>query len=131
VGSLTLLSSVAFAKEPHFYQKGKLISMDSVSCGYAERSGKTITGEILGTDGGHKNTKELLCQEYLLRTDQALYRIRPRDDKHPVLLPVGETAEFRLYKDRLYLKVTELDGKERDYTVVSITPVENSIADKK
>jgi hypothetical protein len=131
VGALTLLSAVGFAKGPHFYQKGRLMSMDSVSCGYAEKSGKTITGEILGTDGGHKNTREVLCQEYVLRTDQVLYRIRPRDEKHPVLLPVGEAAEFRLEKDRLYLKINESDGKERDYTVVSMTPVENSISERK
>jgi hypothetical protein len=130
-GALMLLSAIAFAKEQHFYQRGRLMSMDSVSCGYAEKSGKTIKGEILGTDGGHKNTKEVLCQEYLLRTDQVLYRIRPRDDKHPILLPVGEVAEFRLYKDRVYLKINESDGKERDYTVVSMTPVENSISEKK
>lgn len=105
--------------------------MESVSCGYAENSGKTLKGQILGTDGGHKNTKEMLCQEYVLRSDKVVYRIRPRDEKHPVLLPVGETAEFRIQKDRLYLKITEIDQKERDYTVVSMSPVGNLTADKK
>jgi hypothetical protein len=128
---LMLLSLAAFAKEPRFYQKGQLLNMESVSCGYAEDSGKTLKGQILGTDGGHKNTKEMLCQEYLLRTDKVVYRIRPRDEKSPVLLPVGETAEFRIQKDRLYLKVTEIDDKERDYTVVSMSPVGNLTADKK
>jgi hypothetical protein len=125
------LCSITFAKDAHFYQKGRLLSMESVSCGYAEKSGNTFKGQILGTDGGHKNTQEVLCQEYLLRTDQVIYRIRPRDEKHPILLPVGENAEFRIQKDRLYLKVSELDGKERDYNVVSMTPVENLSADKK
>jgi hypothetical protein len=128
---LTLLSLAAFAKEPRFYQKGQLVNMESVSCGYAENSGKTLKGQILGTDGGHKNTKEMLCQEYVLRSDKVVYRIRPRDEKHPVLLPVGETAEFRIQKDRLYLKITEMDEKERDYTVVSMAPVGNLTADKK
>jgi hypothetical protein len=128
---LTLLSLAAFAKEPRFYQKGQLVNMESVSCGYAENSGKTLKGQILGTDGGHKNTKEMLCQEYVLRSDKVVYRIRPRDEKHPVLLPVGEPAEFRIQKDRLYLKITEMDEKERDYTVVSMAPVGNLTADKK
>ena len=128
---LTLLTSVAYAKEPRFYQKGRLMGMEAVSCGYAEDSGKTFKGQILGTDGGHKNTKEMLCQEYVLRTDQVIYRIRPRDEKHPILLPVGETAEFRIQKDRLFLKITELENKERDYSVVSITPVGDLTADKK
>jgi hypothetical protein len=125
------LASSALAKDHHFYQKGQLLSMESVSCGYAEKSGNTFKGEILGTNGGHKNTEELLCQEYVLRSDQVIYRIRPRDAKHPVLLPVGQTAEFRTDKDKLILKVDELDGKERDYSVVSMTPVENLSAEKK
>jgi hypothetical protein len=125
-----LLSLAAFGKEPRFYQKGQLVNMESVSCGYAENSGKTLKGQILGTNGGHKNTKEMLCQEYVLRGDKVLYRIRPRDEKHPVLLPVGETAEFRIQKDRLYLRLGELDGKERDYSVVSMSPVENLSAGK-
>lgn len=125
------LASSALAKDHHFYQKGQLLSMESVSCGYAEKSGNTLKGEILGTNGGHKNTEEVLCQEYLLKSDQVIYRIRPRDTKHPVLLPVGQNAEFRTDKDKLLLRVDELDGKERAYTVVSMTPVENLSAEKK
>lgn len=121
-----LMGSAAFAKD-HFYLKGRLLSMESVSCGYAENSGKTFAGEVVGTDGAHKKTKEMLCQEYILRGERTLYRIRPRDEKHPVLLPIGEDADFRIEKDRLLLKVTEFDnGKERDYNVVSMTPVEKS-----
>jgi hypothetical protein len=121
-----LMGSSALAKD-HFYQKGRLMSMESVSCGYAENSGKTFVGEIVGTDGAHKKTKEMLCQEYILRSDRVLYRIRPRDEKHPVLLPIGEDADFRIQKDRLFLKVTEFDnGKEKDYNVVSMTPIEKS-----
>ena len=121
-----LMGSVAAAKD-HFYLKGRLVSMESVSCGYAENSGKTFVGEVVGTDGAHKKTKEMLCQEYMLRGERILYRIRPRDEKHPVLLPIGEDADFRIEKDRLFLKVTEFDnGKERDYNVVSMTPVERS-----
>ncbi len=125
------LGSSALAKDHHFYQKGQLLSMDSVSCGYAEKSGNTFKGEILGTNGGHKNTQEVLCQEYVLKSDQVIYRIRPRDEKHPVLLPVGQTAEFRTDKDKLLLKVEELDGKERAYVVVSMTPVESFSAERK
>jgi hypothetical protein len=62
----------------------------------------------------------MLCQEYVLKTDRVMYRIRPRDDKHPVLLPVGERAEFRIKKDKLLLAVPELDGKEREYSVTSM-----------
>jgi hypothetical protein len=95
--------------------------MDSTSCGYAEKDGKTMAGEILGTDGQHKKTQEVLCQEYVLKTDRLIYRIRPKDDKHPTLLPVGEAAEFRIHNDKMLLRVPESDGKEREYIVVSMT----------
>ena len=96
--------------------------MDSVSCGVDENSGKTVMGEVLGTDSAHKKQHELLCQEYLLQTDRIIYRIRPRDEKHPVLLPVGEKAQFRIDKDKMILRVEDGDDKERQYSVVSMTP---------
>src|SRR3981189_3104911 len=110
------------AKDPPAYEKGVLAQMDSSSCGYAEKDGKTIAGEIFGTDGQHKNTKQLLCQEYVLQTDRVTYRIQPKDDKHPVLLPVGEPAQFRIHKDKMLLRVPETDGKEREYIVLSMIP---------
>ena len=99
--------------------------MDSTSCGFAEKDGKTITGEILGTDSAHKNTQEVLCQEYVLQSDHIVFRIRPRDPKHPILLPVGETVEFRIHKDVMVLRDPERDKKDREYTVVSMLPREN------
>ncbi len=113
---------VVQAKEAPAYEKGVLIQMESSPCGYAEKDGKTLAGEIFGTEGQHKNTKEVLCQEYVLQTERITYRVRPKDDKHPVLLPVGETAQFRIHKDKLLLRVPEADGKEREYFVISMTP---------
>ena len=110
------------AKDKPAYERGVLLQMDSTHCGYAEKAGKTLTGEILGTDGQHKNTQEVLCQEYILKSDRLIYRIRPKDDKHPRLLPVGESAEFRIHKDKMLLRVPESDGREREYIVVSMTP---------
>ena len=114
-------TGVCSAKD-HDYQKGTLIRMDSSSCGMQEKGSKTLAGEILGTDGQHKKTQELLCQEYVLQSDRVIYRLRPKDDKHPVLLPIGETAQFRIHKDKLVLRVPEADDKEREYLVVSMTP---------
>jgi len=51
-----------------------------------------------------------------------IYRIRPRDEKHPVLLPVGQKAQFRIHKDKMLLQVEDIDEKEREYSVVSATP---------
>jgi hypothetical protein len=119
-GFLLLVIS-AQAKEK-FYEKGVLLQMQSSACGSAEKGSKTLAGEILGTDGEHKSTQELLCQEYVLQADRVIYRIRPRNEKHPVILPIGETAEFRIDKDKLMLRVPETNDKEREYSVVSITP---------
>jgi hypothetical protein len=122
LGTCLLLAGVCAAKEHDDYQKGTLLRMDSTSCGMQEKGGKSMAGELIGTDAQNKKTKEVLCQEYVLQADRVVYRIRPTDDKHPVLLPIGETAQFRLHRDKLILKVAELDGKEREYTVVSMTP---------
>ncbi len=123
-----LLAGVCAAKERDDYQKGTLLRMDSAPCGVQEKGGKSMAGEILGTDSQSKKTKEVLCQEYVLQAERVIYRIRPNDEKHPALLPIGETAQFRLHKDKLILKVAEGDGKEREYIVVSMTPREQAPA---
>jgi len=116
-----IFAGVCAAKE-HDYQKGTLLRMDSTSCGMQEKGSKSVAGELLGTDAQSKKTQAVLCQEYVLQTDRVVYRIRPKDDKHPVLLPIGETAQFRIHKDKLILRVPESDDKEREYIVVSMTP---------
>ncbi|HLY39641.1 MAG TPA: hypothetical protein VKR52_00450 [Terracidiphilus sp.] len=116
------LASTLYAKEPKHYQTGTLLRMDSVPCGTAEKDAKSFTGELLGTDSGSKKSEQVLCQEYVLQADTLVYRLRPRDEKHPVLLPIGEHAQFRLNKDKVALRVEDLDDKEREYTVVSIAP---------
>lgn len=122
VASLLLAAAAAPAKDKPAYERGTLLQMDSTSCGMAEKDGKTLAGEIFGTDGQHKQTQQVVCQEYTLQTDRVTYRIRPRDDKHPALLPIGETAEFRIHKDKLLLRVVESEDKAREYIVVSMTP---------
>jgi len=124
IGLVFASVGICSAKE-HDYQKGKLLRMDSSSCGTSEKGSKTVAGEIFGTDGQHKQTQELLCQEYLLEAEHVIYRIRPKDDKHPVLLPIGEVAHFRINKDKLILRVPEVNDKEHEYIVVSMTPRED------
>jgi hypothetical protein len=115
------LAGTAVAKD-HDYEKGTLVRMDSTTCGMQEKGAKSLSGELLGTDAQNKRTQELLCQEYVLQSDRVEYHIRPKDDKHPALLPIGESAQFRIHKDKLILRVPESDGKEREYVVVSMTP---------
>jgi len=126
--AILAVASAAHAKDPKTYQSGKLMQMDSVSCGMAEKDAKSFAGEVLGTDSGSRKTQEVLCQEYVLQAERVIYRIRPRDEKHPVLLPVGEQAQFRLQKDKMLLRVEDLDSKEREYIVMSMTPRTDSTA---
>ena len=119
-GLILFAAPALLAKDPPSFDKGVLLSMNSTSCGYAEKDGKTIAGQIIGTDSAHKNTQEVLCQEYVLQSDRKIYRLRPKDTKHPVLLPVGESVNFRIHKDMLLLRDPEGDKKEREYIVVSI-----------
>lgn len=125
-----LLAPLTFAKTEHSCEKGKLLSMESVSCGYSQSSGKSVASEIIGTDAAHSKTEQLLCQEYVIQTNQITYRIRPKDTKHPALLPVGETVEIRIQKDKLYLRVPEGDDKEREYQVVSMQMRDDSGQDQ-
>lgn len=115
-----LFASVMQGKDVKVHQSGTLLQMDAVECGYDENSGKKFTGMILGTDSAHKKTQALLCQEYVVQSDKITYRIRPREEKHPALLPVGERAQFRMEKDKMKLRVEDLDDKEREYLVVSM-----------
>ena len=112
------VAAAAFAKDPEPYQTGKLVQMDSAPCGTAVQAP--------GTDSASNQTHRLLCQEYVLQADRVIYRIRPRDEKHPVLLPVGEQAHFRLQKDKLLLLVQALDSKQRDFIVISMAPRSDS-----
>ena len=121
-----LLSVAALAKDGPSYQSGKLKEMNSVECGFEQKSAKGLMGELVGTDDSHSKTRKTFCQEYVLETDHVIYHIRPREEKHPALLPVGEKAQFRMKKDFMVLKVPEGDDKEREYDVVTMLPVQAS-----
>jgi hypothetical protein len=115
------LATAAYAKDPKTYQTGKLLQMESVTCGTAEKDNKSFAGEIIGTDSGSKKTQQLLCQEYVLQGERVVYHIRPRDEKHPALLAVGGMAQFRLEKDKMKMRMED-STKELEYVVVSMTP---------
>ena len=117
-----LCASFAHARDHQNPQSGTILQMDSVQCGTDQKSDKSLAGEIIGTDSSHQKTHTLLCREYVLQTDSVIYRIRPKDDKHPTLLPVGEKAQFRIEKDFIKLRVEAVDDKEREYVVISMTP---------
>src|SRR5215472_14623386 len=97
------------AKDAPSYQSGVLKEMTSVVCGFEQKSAKGFVGELVGTDDSHSKTRKTFCQEYVVETNQVLYHIRPKEEKHPALLPVGEKVMFRMKKNYMVLKVPEGD----------------------
>src|ERR1700689_2658348 len=100
VGTI-LAATAAYAKDPKPYQSGTLLKMDAVHCGVAEKDSTSLAGQLLGNDSGNKKSEEVLCQEYVLQSETLVYRVRPHDEKHPPLLPVGAHAQFRIEKDKM------------------------------
>lgn len=125
-GVLLLGMTAVHAKDAPSYQSGVLKEMTSVECGFEQKSAKGFVGELVGTDDSHSKTRKTFCQEYVLQTNRVVYHIRPKEEKHPALLPVGEKAMFRMKKDYMVLKVPEGDDKEREYDVVSALPLPES-----
>ncbi len=120
---LLVPSSAAAKNKKKHGQRGMVESMQSVPCGLKER-GLSGLGSIFGSVGvQHVNSNEKLCTQYLLRTDEMEYHIRPMDTKHAVLLPVGHEGEFKMKKDRMVLRVPDEDKKAREYQVISMQPV--------
>jgi len=103
-------------------ERGMLEKMEAVPCG-AKEKGITGLGTIWASAGvTHVNSDEKLCPQYLLRTDAMDYHIRPKDGKHPVVLPVGQEVEFKIKNDKMFVKAPDGDRKTRAYQVVAMEP---------
>ena len=125
--ALALIVSIPLSAEDKHQKsqpaRGMLEKMEAVPCGAKER-GLTGLGSVFGSVGvQHVNSDEKLCPQYLFRTDDMEYEIRPLDHKHPVVLPVGHEAEFKVKEDRMSLRVPDGDRKKRDYQVVAAKPI--------
>jgi len=102
--------------------RAMLEKMEAVPCGAKER-GLTGLGAVWGSAGiTHVNSDEKLCPQYLLRTDEMEYHIRPTDNKHPAVLPIGHEVVYKIKKDRMVVKVPDGDNKNRTYQVVAMSP---------
>lgn len=126
ITALTVAVAVAFPSTAEAKHKkrpaprGIVESMQALPCGVKER-GVTGVGSVFASVGvAHVNSNEKLCQQYLFRTDDMEYHIRPLDTKHAELLPLGHEAEFTIKKDRLFLKMDDSDKKARPYLVVAM-----------
>jgi len=121
-----LLAVPVFGRDKKHDDRAMIEKMEAVPCGAKER-GLNGIGSVFGSVGAtHINSDEKLCPQYLLRTDDMEYHIRPLDHKHPVVLPVGKEGEFRIAKDVMVMRVPDGDHKKRRYQVVVMKPIEHS-----
>jgi len=105
-------------------ERAMLEKMEAVPCG-AKQRGVSGFGTLWASAGiTHVNSDEKLCPQYLLRTDDMEYEVRPTDGKNPVLLPVGQEAIFKIRNNRIFLSVPESNDKKaratRAYSVVAV-----------
>jgi hypothetical protein len=122
--SLALISAAPLSahgnKKRIGFQRGLLEKMDAVPCG-AKQTGLAGLGALWGSAGiTHINSNEKLCPQYLLRTDEMDYEIRPIDLKHATILPIGQEGQFKIQKNEMLLTMN--DRKARSYEVVSMNP---------
>jgi hypothetical protein len=123
--SLTL---PGFAGNKKKNNRAMIEKMEAVPCG-AKEHGLSGLGTIWASIGAtHINSDEKLCPQYMLRTDDMEYHVRPMDKKHPVILPVGKEGEFKISKDVMEMRIPDGDHKKRRYQVVAMKPIDHSVA---
>jgi hypothetical protein len=103
VAAAMWISIPAAAKE---VQTGTIVSENSVACGSQIKN--------------KKQTAEVLCQEYVVRTETTEYHIRQEKPVEKALIPVNTAIEFTLEKDKMKFHA---NGKKYEYLVVSETGV--------
>jgi hypothetical protein len=106
--TLTVAAIPAAAKEP---QPGTIVSESSVACGSQIKN--------------KKETAQVLCQEYVIRTETTEYHVRQEKPAEKALIPVNTSVEFTLDKDKMKFKA---NGKKYEYVVVSETAAASASA---
>ena len=124
IASVLLAAAPLYAggKKKNGPERAMLEKMEAVPCG-AKQKGLSGLGSFwasVGITDVHSNEK--LCPQYLLRSDEMDYQIRPMDLKHPEVLPIGQEVVFKIKKDRMLVKVADGDKKTHPDEVVSMEP---------
>jgi hypothetical protein len=110
----------AGGKKKNGPERAMLEKMEAVPCG-AKQRGLTGLGSFWASVGVTSvNSNEKLCPQYLLRTDEMDYKVRPIDLKHAIILPVGHEVVFKIQKNHMMVQDPEGDKKMRSYEVVSM-----------
>jgi hypothetical protein len=115
-----------FAGNKKHAQRAMIEKMEAVPCG-AHEHGVTGLGSVWASVGiTSVNSDEKLCPQYMLRTDDMEYHVRPLDHKHPRLLPIGQEGEFKIHKDVIEMRIPDGDHKQLRYQVVAMKPIDHA-----
>lgn len=128
VAAMVVSSLPAYAghKNKKTQERAMIEKMEAVPCG-AKEHGLTGLGSVWASIGVTAvNSDEKLCPQYMLRTDEMEYHVRPLEHKHPVILPVGKEGEIKIDKDVMVMRIPEGDRKKRRYQVVAMKPIEHA-----
>src|SRR5271170_1149597 len=104
--AMVLIIGVSFSSAAPPPMAGTIISEASVDCGTKTQ--------------GKKESTDLLCQQYTVRTDTTEYQIRQPKPTAKAILPADTLIEFTLDKDKMKFKA---DGKKYEFLVVGTSAI--------
>jgi hypothetical protein len=100
-----LVIGASFGSAAQQHMAGTIISEASVDC---------------GTKKGKKESTNLLCQQYTIRTATTEYQIRQPKPSDKAILPANTAIEFTVDKDKMKFKV---NGKKYEYLIVGTSAI--------
>jgi len=101
-----LVVGATFSSAAEQPMAGTIVSEASVDCGTKKQ--------------GKKESTDLLCQQYTVRTATTEYKIRQQKPSDKTILPANTPIEFTLDKDKMKFKV---NGKKYEYLIVGTSAI--------
>jgi hypothetical protein len=91
---------------------------ESVSAGPKPQPGAIVshTSVTCGTKKSGKQTTDLLCQEYVVRSANTDYTIRQPKPQEQELIQINTKIQFTLNKNKMKFKV---DGRSYEFVIVA------------
>jgi hypothetical protein len=106
LAATVLVVGAAFSSIAQQPMAGTIVSEASVDCGTKKH--------------GKKESTDLLCQQYTVRTATTEYQIRQEKPSDKTFLPANTPIEFTLDKDKMKFKV---NGKKYEYLIVGTSAI--------
>jgi hypothetical protein len=101
-----LVAGTAFSSAAQRPMAGTIVSENSVDCGTKKQ--------------GKKQSTDLLCQQYTVRTATTEFQIRQPKPSDQTVLPANTPIDFTVDKDKMKFKV---NGKKYEYLIVGTSAI--------